>query len=407
MDKTAARWGAAPDGHIPTLDGLRGVAIFLVLCFHLWNFSNPTSLLGRAWQVLAVGGWCGVDLFFVLSGFLITSILYDAKGTPGFFRNFYMRRVLRIFPLYYGVLAVTFLLLPRFVTPAGGYADLCRHQAWLWTYLPNWYLVKHPGDYWLPCGFNPFWSLAIEEQFYLVWPLLVFCAGRKALVRFAVLAVLVSLFVRLALTYYGFKYQAAYVLTLARLDGFAAGAAVALVQRGEAGTLRLVRWAWPVLVGSCVALAGMAIQERGLLRWHDRPVQAIGYTLLALLFAAVLALVVTGQMGQTVLRLWPLRTLGKYSYGLYVLHTLIGHGVSITRHELGQGLAWLFGTNAADAVMCSAFREPVLITALTLLGAFLSWHLYEKHFLELKRFFPRTTAESASASTSLPSRLAA
>src|SRR5436309_520881 len=94
--------GAASATHLPALDGLRGVAILLVLAFHLWNLGNPNVYLRTPLQKFAAAGWCGVDLFFVLSGFLITGILYDSKNSRHYFRNFYMRRILRIFPLYYG-----------------------------------------------------------------------------------------------------------------------------------------------------------------------------------------------------------------------------------------------------------------------------------------------------------------
>ena len=104
---------AAPRGHLPALDGLRGVAVLAVLLFHFAHLDRPAGLAQR-WLLSATGaGWAGVDLFFVLSGFLITGILLDARGSSGYFRTFYLRRVLRIFPLYYAYLAVLFWVVPR------------------------------------------------------------------------------------------------------------------------------------------------------------------------------------------------------------------------------------------------------------------------------------------------------
>src|SRR5205823_1934832 len=140
---------------------------------------RPAVALDRIAVVLVEPGWSGVDLFFVLSGFLITGILCDAKGRDGYFRNFFTRRILRIFPLYYGFLGVVFLLLPR-VTPFGRHlAALLHYQVWYWTYLLN-VLISLRG--WPPVAdFNHFWLLAVEDQFYLVWPFVVYMLGRRAL----------------------------------------------------------------------------------------------------------------------------------------------------------------------------------------------------------------------------------
>lgn len=157
-------------GHIKALDGFRGIAIVLVLLFHLYGF-DPVR-----W--ITILGWIGVDVFFVLSGFLITGILLDNKQRNSYYKVFMIRRILRIVPLYYLVL-VLFFIISRFVTfPGAGY--LLHNQLYFWTYTPN-YLFAFYG--W-PKGFeglNHFWSLAIEEQFYLFWPFFVFMLNPRQL----------------------------------------------------------------------------------------------------------------------------------------------------------------------------------------------------------------------------------
>src|SRR5262245_4715813 len=127
-------------------------------------------------------GWVGVDLFFVLSGFLITGILFDAKEKERYFRNFYVRRALRIFPLYYAVLALTLLVVP-WLTPnlAPDFQPATSAQAWLWLYAAN-VLQAYEGS-WCLGPLNHFWSLAIEEHFYLAWPAVIYLASRRMAMR--------------------------------------------------------------------------------------------------------------------------------------------------------------------------------------------------------------------------------
>src|SRR5438045_2849128 len=165
--------------YVPELDGVRGLAILGVMALHFVGTIAPTNVLERALAKAAGYGVWGVDLFFVLSGFLITGILYDSKASSRYLRDFYMRRALRIFPLYYGVLFVLFVLIPRDmlsrVDPQLGAArDL---QVWVWPYLTNVYLGA--GQTWSIPYISHFWSLAIEEHFYLVWPFVILLLSRE------------------------------------------------------------------------------------------------------------------------------------------------------------------------------------------------------------------------------------
>jgi peptidoglycan/LPS O-acetylase OafA/YrhL len=165
-------------GHLPALDGVRGLAILLVLLYHFVAQTTATNRLEAAVNWALGYGFLGVDLFFVLSGFLITGILYDSRADPGYFRTFYMRRVLRIFPLYYAVLAVVFFgvsLLPAL--RGSEIAGLREHQAWAWLYGINVYLSIQGG--WVLSYIEHFWSLAVEEHFYFIWPLVVWLLGAR------------------------------------------------------------------------------------------------------------------------------------------------------------------------------------------------------------------------------------
>src|SRR3984885_6673500 len=181
--------------HIAALDGVRGLAILLVLYCHLFS-ANPISgsRIFNFLSELRASSYVGVDLFFALSGFLITGILQDTLHLPDFFKNFYARRTLRIFPLYYGVLFVL-LLLPRplhFVWSGWQYFYL--------TYTSNLALWRSQPLI-LP-GFNitHFWSLQVEEQFYLVWPFLVYRVKRaQSLIKISLIACLVILLIRVVL----------------------------------------------------------------------------------------------------------------------------------------------------------------------------------------------------------------
>jgi peptidoglycan/LPS O-acetylase OafA/YrhL len=364
--------------HIPALDGLRGLAIILVLLFHFALTGDGATGLRRAILHLPSVGWIGVDLFFVLSGFLITTILYDAKNTDRYFRNFYMRRVLRIFPLYYGVLIASFVVFPLLTRrpPSNAFANVQRHQLWLWLYGCNFVRIDWQW-------FTHFWSLAVEEQFYLVWPAVVFLLNRRALIGACLAMIAIALAIRCLRVATHQDFQSTYYFTFCRMDALAVGALLALVSRGPAGIISLLR---PARISCCacgVMLLAIFLRNGGSFAINSPLVQTAGFSLLAFFFGGVLVLAVAGSQSgalASLLHNTTLRFFGKYSYGIYVLH--------------GLGKPWLelaFPVKEFSRIFHSpllgAMAHLLLSTAASVGAALVSWHLYEKHFLKLKRFF--------------------
>lgn len=182
--------------HVVALDGLRGLAVLFVILYHVNSTAWGTTFLDRIVRAPLKIGWAGVDLFFVLSGFLITGILLDTRESPNYFRSFYARRALRIFPLYYLVLTAS-LLITRF-TPALNYVLPIPHdRIFYFVYLNNWWPLLR--DTWHANIIGHFWSLAVEEQFYLLWSLCVFLVSPKLLKPVAAVGILSALAIRLAL----------------------------------------------------------------------------------------------------------------------------------------------------------------------------------------------------------------
>jgi peptidoglycan/LPS O-acetylase OafA/YrhL len=367
-------------GHMPGLDGVRGLAILMVMAVHFVGDATPHSM-GQRLLVKAAGfGLLGVDLFFVLSGLLITGLLLDAKPRPNFFRNFYARRTLRIFPLYYFVLAVLFIVLPRLVTLPAHLEAARAHQLWLWTYTSNFYIAAQSS--WSSLNYvSHFWSLAIEEHFYLLWPMVVFYSSREVLERICVAVIALGLALRIALALTGTSELSISVLTPCRIDTLCVGALVAVVARRPGGAQVLVERCGrtAMLLGAAIVVlsAWCAVTKLGLSVLHQ-----VRGTLYALLFAAVSLLGVRPHPGLAgaLLRSSPLRFFGKYSYGLYVYHGLLTWYLHDARAEerldATLGNHWL--TMAVQAVMGVGVSSLVAV---------LSYELMEKRFLTLKRHF--------------------
>ena len=371
---------ADPPARVRELDGLRGLAITAVMACHLLGFPRgtaPVAAIDRGLGFATGLGWMGVDLFFVLSGFLITGILADSKGAPGYFRTFYARRTVRILPLYYLYLIVAFHALPL-----AGRADFhvpgdAPQWPW-WAYIGNCWTILGGAA---PTMTTHLWSLCIEEQFYLVWPLVVLLCPARAAVAVAVGMVAESVACRTLSVAAGWPAGLPYFFTLARLDGLAIGSLLAIAMRsarGSAAAATLARRYWPV---PAAILAGLVAAAQ----WHHldvrsyRPGQPLLYTLIATLAGCGLALTVARRPAW--LRARPLRFMGQYSYCLYLVHQPVA---SLLAPVLARPAALRLGGSAVPGVALSA----AAVAAASVAVALVSWHAYEKQWLKLKAYFP-------------------
>ncbi|MGP0021554.1 MAG: acyltransferase family protein [Candidatus Sulfotelmatobacter sp.] len=338
---------------IPELDGVRGVAILLVLGFH---FGRILPQSGRALLGL---GWAGVDLFFVLSGYLITRILWTTRENRSYFSSFYGRRILRIFPVAFAYLAAYFwIALP--LAHHFGY-DLDRNgsdQLWYWAYLANWHYGLHGS-------LTHLWSLSIEEQFYLIWPTVVFATSLRNLQRLCIVLVVLPLglrFLLMGVYHYSVLTQG---MTVCRTEALALGALIAL-SKG----IRVLPWlAVPSAVGVLAIDAAFGAQ--------GRIMGIYGLTLIALACAGFVQRVVKGAGNASIwsrlLRSAWLRRFGKYSYAIYVLHIPI---LSLAFHVYSKAPSPLRG-----------FALFFAGIALSYLAGWASWHFFESRILRLKRYF--------------------
>lgn len=365
--------------HVPALDGVRAAAILLVIPHNVDVFSNVGGWL---WPVamFAHVGWIGVHLFFVLSGFLITGNLLDSQRADNYYSAFFARRVLRIFPLYYGALLVGLYVIPLFHDYAPAAQAAASNQIWFWTFLSNWALPFGKEVH----GFPHFWSLGVEEQFYLLWPFVVHRLAPRRVIHLCAVLIVLALAIRTVMLARGAEFEAVYMFTFCRMDSLAFGAAMAAAIRVPEWRDALVRQRTRLLLsGVALAIAGALVSH--LYDAFDHVTLTLGYLLLDVFFGMlILACAIDnasscGGVLQRLLATRALRSVGRYSYGMYVLHVPIGLAISYSAFQH-------FGSAAP-------VLYTLLIVVLAYLAAALSFHLYEKHFLKLKdRFVPTSKA---------------
>ena len=337
MSTSAAPSFSTSSSRIPELDGLRGIAIILVILLHYFYqttlaLEHPATLVDHLYVWFRMGaalGWTGVDLFFVLSGFLIGGILLDVKDSPFYYKTFYARRFYRIVPIYYlWLLGYVLLLLTVRDAAAAYYPDpfipsLKGGVLWLFAFVQGVTFDRYMtlGWVWLV----PTWSLAVEEQFYLVAPLLIRRLSRRALALVlgatVLMAPLLRLWVRSHLPTSGANWDLAYILMPCRADTLAIGVLAALFWRTQSLRTWLSNRAWLLYGLTGASFAGVVVLGRSP-NLSSFSMQSVGYTWIALFYGLVLIMVLEKPRG---LLAWFTRAkwlgeIGRLSYCIYLVH---------------------------------------------------------------------------------------
>ncbi len=349
---------------IPELDGLRGLAVLAVVLGHYFGEVR------HGFYILAAG-WVGVDVFFTLSGFLIGGILLDNRGASNFFSTFYMRRTCRIFPIY-------FVTIPLVLVYIGAYSS---SVAWIdpalpvgtyLTYTQNLYMtyIGSQGNSWL----LPTWSLAVEEQFYILLPLIVFFVSPRGLFRISLVLIFVAPIIRASMLFAGGTHQiGAYVLLPCRWDLLFLGVIAALIWRDQRlWALVRTRNALPLKVAA-LACGWITVATMSAERLLDVPLlHSVGLLFLGICTASYILLIVSDFYRGTILKSRGLCFFGSISYGLYLIHQPVA--------GLLHGL--LLGTRPDTAnVPQTLVTVAALITSVVL--AWLSWKFFESKMVQI------------------------
>jgi peptidoglycan/LPS O-acetylase OafA/YrhL len=385
--------------HIPALDGLRGIAILIVLMFHtclapIDSVSNP---LARGLIHLASVGWTGVDLFFVLSGFLITRILFDARSATNYFTVFYARRSLRIFPIYYLSVIAIFWIWPYLSSHssffrlhnAGHFGHL--EQLWYWFNLVNIRTAFYPL---LIPIVTHYWTLSIEEQFYVIWPAIVYYLRERWIVAVCISGIVIALVLRnlhvvqvINATHSNFTYR----LTPFRVDSLLFGALlVSLLRWSRRPSDRRIVWiAAVVFLVTLTLLVAYASDDPAKGRYT--------FTALGILYSALLILCLKSSAVSRIFRLRILRTMGKYSYSVYLLHPIVISWVVVPFGHILHGRQLIPG-NIYGSQLLMATMQIVACFAV----ARITWALIESPMLSYKQYFRYNMETASSIPASVP-----
>lgn len=363
--------------HCLELDGVRGIAIVAVTLYRLSKELEAAAspALAMAKGCLSVGGR-GVDLFFVLSGFLITGILISTKPKSGFFRNFIARRALRIFPLYFASLLVCLFVLPTLLSTK--IFDLpSSNQLYLWTYTSNFFMARENS--WCFGPLDHFWSLAVEEHFYLLWPIAVYFLSLRALLK---LSIAIAIGVGVIRSFASFRPEwnvAVDVLTVFRCDALCMGAILAILMAQRIHVDRMVWFAKRCLPLLFIATLVFVVTGKRCM--------TLQHSIVPALMAVVLALIVTGKKSDYLsqrLRNPILCWFGKYSYGMYVVQLPL-----LTLLPLSAFISAV-GLESMNSVTTGLVYVVTMVAFICVI-AYVSFHQFENRFLKLKRLFCSST----------------
>lgn len=371
------------DNRIKELDGLRGIAVVLVMALHLFKraayFTEHPTL--EAFTVFTTVGWVGVDIFFTLSGFLITSILLKSKTDEHYFKNFYVRRALRIFPLYYAAIAFVLFFAPKVEEEFT--AQLTTTLPIMLLHQQNWALLFDNFHITQYLGIT--WSLAIEEQFYLIWPFIVYKLNREKLVKFSIGYIAVSTLARILGTLVwpdvGEASTFFYYTSFARFEEMLFGGLLAVFLTYDGAKEKVRRWSIPLFLVSFavfVALHILSLPGSPHPEHASIPLMLGGYTTAALFTLGLIGTFVSHPPQNIFRRIFGnpiLAFLGTYSYSMYLFH--------MTAALILLDVFWHSELRGWKPFVL----YPLATYAATVVIALLTWHLLEKHMLGLKKYF--------------------
>jgi peptidoglycan/LPS O-acetylase OafA/YrhL len=380
------------ENRVREFDGLRGIAVVLVIAFHVFKraaYFTEHPILTTISDITSVG-WVGVDIFFTLSGYLITSILLKAKQGEHYFKNFYIRRVLRIFPLYYAAIAIVLLFVPK-VEPEFT-KNLGKMLPLMLLYQQNWApLIK--GLY-ISQYLGITWSLAIEEQFYLIWPFVVYKLNREQLVKVSIGYIIFSIIIRILGTIFWPDLDQAstffYHSTFARFEEIVFGGLLAVFMTYDGAQQKVYRFSMGVFTlffSIFIALCLLSLPGLPNPGYSSIPLMLGGYTSIALFSVGLIGIFITHPPQSFLRRFFQnpiLAFFGKYSYSMYLFH--------MTAALILLDVYWhtgMRGWKPYILYIVSTYLATTLIALLT-------WNLLEKHMLNLKRFFEYKKSPSQS-----------
>jgi peptidoglycan/LPS O-acetylase OafA/YrhL len=371
----------AEGDRIGSLDGLRAIAILLVLLYHLTpNHDSNQGLKSVVFKIADIG-WSGVDLFFVLSGYLVTGILFAYRQHGRSVQSFFVRRSLRIMPAYYLTLLLVFLAVPLFL----GLYEIPRlnDQLPLWLYFSNYIESRSQrvGEWF---NLDHFWSLAVEMQFYVLWPLMVYRLPPATVRRLAVGILIAALVGRALLVWWDVNWMITFAWLPWRIDGLAIGSLVALYSHREAAAVARWEGFLPIIAGALgllilsVAWFGYAsaiFKSPGNIQIAS--VRVVLPLVLSLFYGAILVLALQDNVLSKVLSAGALKSIARYSYGIYIYHYLLIP--TYDRYLHPDLLApWIGGRELA------IYSYFAICATISFIVAAASYHLFEVKFLRMK-----------------------
>ena len=385
------RHAPAEPHHQPELDGIRGIAILAVMLSHAAGlmgvrpYHRPHTIWASLAGHLLIPGWGGVDLFFTLSGFLITGILLRARTRTTYFSAFYARRILRIFPIYYLFLSLTLLaahLWPSFglLLPQTG-----KQRLSYFLYLQNWpcFWMGWTG---MTSLWGVFWSLAVEEQFYLVWPTVIRFLRTNVILICCLLGVTLGTPLRYWILFHMTGMNVGVLqFPTTRLDGLFLGAALALYRESKGRPVPLA-WAWGFFWAGALLFLQIFVFHFPELFSIGTHIATYGVTAFALMSGGLIA---ASQHPvswlRRILTFSGLRLAGRYSYGMYVYHLLVYAAFTWLAKQLSP-------STGGELILPLALLWMAAAIATTTGLAILSYRYFEEPLLRLKRFFPSPAA---------------